>query len=75
VTKRLRISTQPLSAILLALIARVILSGLSVATELSAWIIAPLLLASALLTRHGHRLEPRRPINPHSKPAIAARDG
>jgi hypothetical protein len=68
VMKRLRISTRMLSAILLALLARVIVSGLSVATELSAAIITPLLLGSVLLTRHGHRLEPRQPFNPHGKP-------
>jgi hypothetical protein len=47
--------------VLLALAARVIVSGLNFATGLSLAIAAALLVASLLLTRQGRRLEPSRP--------------
>ena len=56
--RRLRRGTGVLAAVLLALVARVIVSGPRFATELGGIIVAVLLLASVLLLRHGHRLEP-----------------
>ncbi|MGZ4249427.1 MAG: hypothetical protein ACXVUE_14110 [Solirubrobacteraceae bacterium] len=56
--RRLRISTWLLSAVLLALIARVIVSGPSFAGDVSGAFVAILLLASLLLTHRGHQLEP-----------------
>lgn len=61
VMRRLRVSTRLLSAVLLALVARAIGSGLGFAVELSATIVAFLLLVALLLTRQGRRLEPRVP--------------
>jgi hypothetical protein len=55
---RLRTGARVLSAVLVALIARVLISGPNFATELSGGIIAVLLLATVLLTRRGHQLEP-----------------
>ena len=59
--QRLQVAGRVLSAILLALIARAIISGPSTATGLGAGIIAVLLLATVLLTRHGRQVEPPRP--------------
>jgi hypothetical protein len=50
--------TGVLGAVLLALAARVVVSGLSFAAGLSGVIILLLLLASLLLAHHGRRLEP-----------------
>jgi hypothetical protein len=61
---RLRLINRLLSAILLAILARTIVSGPSIATELSGAIIALLLLASLLLTREGRQLKPQPPTNP-----------
>jgi hypothetical protein len=47
-----------LAAALFAVVARIIISGLTLATGLTATVIAALTLASSLLTRYGHRHEP-----------------
>ncbi len=56
--RRLRISTWLLSAVLLALLARVVVSGPSFAGDVSGAFVAILLLASLLLTHRGRQLEP-----------------
>jgi Flp pilus assembly protein protease CpaA len=56
--RRLIVSNRLLSAVLLAVTVRMIVSGLTLASGFTVAIIAVLLLASLLLTRQGHRLEP-----------------
>ncbi len=56
--RKLRIGIRALSAILVAVIARVIVSGLTFAAEVSGALVALLLLASLLLARRGRQLEP-----------------
>ncbi len=56
--RKLRIGIRALSAILVAVIARVIVSGLTFAAELSGALVALLLLASLFLARRGRQLEP-----------------
>ena len=63
--RRLRLTTWVLAAVLLALIARSLILGLTVAAELSGPIVAGLLLAAVLLTRQGRRIEPH--ISGHAK--------
>ncbi|HEX3519452.1 MAG TPA: hypothetical protein VHT29_10510 [Solirubrobacteraceae bacterium] len=58
VMRRLRVCTAFLGAVLLALAARVVVSGVTFAAALSGVIVLALLVASLLLTRHGRRLEP-----------------
>jgi hypothetical protein len=61
VMKRLRVSTRVLSLVLIALLIRMTASGPSVAAEVAGAIVAGLLLASVLLTRQGHQIEPPTP--------------
>jgi Flp pilus assembly protein protease CpaA len=56
--RRLIMSNRLLSAVLLAVTVRMIVSGLTLTTGFTVVIIAILLVASLLLTRQGHRLEP-----------------
>ncbi len=60
--RRLNIGRRVLLAVLLAVGARVILSGLNVASGLSLTIVAALLLASLRLSRQGRRLESSQPL-------------
>jgi di/tricarboxylate transporter len=55
--RRLRLITWVLAVVLLALIARSLMLGLTVAAELSGPVVAALLLAAVLLTRQGRRIE------------------
>lgn len=57
--RRLRFGTRVLTVVLLALAARVVVSGVNFAIGLSGAIVAVLLLASILLMRQGRQLEPR----------------
>jgi hypothetical protein len=59
--RRLIVSNRLLSAVLVAVTVRMIVSGLTLASGFTVAIIAVLLLASLLLTRQGHRLEPPPP--------------
>ena len=56
--RRLRLATWVLVVVLLALIARSLILGLTVAAELSGPVVAGLLVAAVLLTRQGRRIEP-----------------
>jgi hypothetical protein len=56
--RRLGVSTRVLAAVLLALIARILVSGLTLAGGVAAMVCAALTLASLLLTRYGRRHEP-----------------
>jgi hypothetical protein len=56
--RRLRVTTRVLAMILLALAARAVLSGFSAAIELTAAIVAGLLVVSLFLARQGRGLEP-----------------
>jgi hypothetical protein len=56
--RRLVVSNRVLSAVLLAVTVRMIVSGLTFASGFVVAIVAILLVASLLLTRQGHRLEP-----------------
>ncbi len=58
---RLRLCSRLLAVALLALGARALVSGLTLAVGLTAAAIVVLLLASVLLAAHGRRLEPGRP--------------
>jgi hypothetical protein len=58
--RRLSIGRRVLVVVLLALAARVIVSGLNFASGLSLAIAAALFVASLLLTRQARRLEPSR---------------
>jgi hypothetical protein len=62
VMRRLHVINRLLTAVLLALGVRMIVSGLSFASGLAAAIIAVLLVASLALTSHGRQLEPRSPL-------------
>jgi hypothetical protein len=66
--RRLRVATWVLAAILVALIARMIVSGPKFATELSAAIIALVLIGALRLTRMGRRIQPARPATRHRNP-------
>lgn len=59
--RRLSIGRRVLLAVLLALAARVIVSGLNFASGLSLAIVAALFVASLLLIRQGRRLDSSRP--------------
>jgi len=59
--RQLRIGTWGLSAMLVAVIARAIISGLTFATEVTGALIALTLLATLLLARRGRQLEPPEP--------------
>jgi Flp pilus assembly protein protease CpaA len=56
--RRLIVSNRLLSAVLVAVTVRMVVSGLTFASGFTVAIVAILLVASLLLTRHGHRLEP-----------------
>jgi hypothetical protein len=56
--RRLRRGNRLLTAVLLALGARVVIAGLTFASGLSAGVVGALLLTSLLLPQYGHRLEP-----------------
>jgi hypothetical protein len=56
--RRLRVTSRVLAAALLAVVARIIIAGLTLTSGLTATVIAALTVASSLLTRHGHRHEP-----------------
>lgn len=58
--RKLRIGTWALSAVLLAVIARTIVDGLTTAAELTGALVALTLLAVLLLRRRGRGLEPGR---------------
>jgi hypothetical protein len=73
--RRLRMATRLLSAVLLALVARMIISGPRFATELSAAIITLILLATLCLTRRGRRLRPPQPLNPRTSGESTGRRG
>jgi len=60
--RRLRVGNRLLAAVLLALGARLVVSGLTFASGLSCAVVGALLLMSLLLTRYGQRFEP--PIRP-----------
>ncbi|MGB9185038.1 MAG: hypothetical protein WCB67_13335 [Solirubrobacteraceae bacterium] len=59
--RRLSIGRRVLFAVLLALAARVIVSGLNFASGVSLAVVAALFVASLVLTRQGRRLEPSQP--------------
>jgi hypothetical protein len=59
--RRLSIGRRVLLVVLLAVGARVIVSGLDFASGLSVAVVAALFAASLLLTRQGRRLEPSPP--------------
>lgn len=65
---RLRLCNRILTVVLLALAARALLSGFTPAVELTAMMIAVLLLASVLLTVHGRGLDPDRAARPDARP-------
>jgi hypothetical protein len=65
--RRLRVCTAFLGAVLLALAARVVVSGLTFAAALSGLIVLALLVASVLLTHHGRRLEPPSRSHPRHR--------
>lgn len=56
--RRLIVSNRVLSAVLVAVTVRMVVSGLTLASGFTVLIVAILLVASLLLTRQGHRLEP-----------------
>ena len=56
--RRLIVSNRVLSAVLVAVTVRMVVSGLTLASGVTVVIVAILLVASLLLTRQGHRLEP-----------------
>jgi hypothetical protein len=58
--KRLRLSTRLLIAVLIAVLARMLVSGFSLVGTITAAIVAGLITASLMLTRHGRGLEPTR---------------
>jgi hypothetical protein len=68
--RQLRVCVRVLSAVLVALIARSVIDGASLAIVLSEVLIALLLLASGALWRYGRRLEPharaRAAVEPES---------
>jgi hypothetical protein len=63
VMRRLRVGSGLLAAVLLALVARMIISGVTLTLGVSATIIVVLLAASLMMTAHGRRLEPPRPLD------------
>jgi hypothetical protein len=65
--RRLRLTTWALAVVLVALIARSLIAGLSVAAELSGPVVA-LLLAAVLLARQGRRIEPHISGNAKRQP-------
>lgn len=66
--RQLNVCSRLLAAVLLALGARLVISGPTPLTLLSAAIVALLLLASLLLIRHGRRHQPRfRPSTPTAR--------
>lgn len=58
--RRLRVSVRLLGVVLLALGARMVITGVTVLSALTAAIIAGLLFASMHLAHQGRRLEPRQ---------------
>lgn len=56
--RRLAVHTRLLIVVLLAIVARILLSGLTVVNGIAALICASLALATLLLSRYGHRHEP-----------------
>ncbi len=64
---RLRLCNRILTVVLLALAARGLLSGFTPAVELTATMIALLLLGSVLLTFHGRGLDPDRAARPDAR--------
>jgi hypothetical protein len=64
---RLRLCNRILTVVLLALVARALLSGFTPAVELTATMIAVLLFASVLLTVHGRGLDPDRAARPDAR--------
>jgi hypothetical protein len=74
--RRLRRGSRLLTAVLLALGARVVIAGLTFASGLSAAVVGALLLMSLLLTQYGRRMEPtashaveRDQFQPQPRPA------
>jgi len=63
---RLRVAIKVLGAVLIALIARTVVDGPSVAGALAEALIVVLLVASAGLWRCGRRLEPPAGSSPHA---------
>ena len=59
--RRLRMVVRLLAAVLLALVARAVLVGVTPATSLAAVIVSVLEIAALILVRHGRRVEPPRP--------------
>jgi hypothetical protein len=66
--RQLRVCVRVLSAVLLALIARSVIDGASLAVVVGEALIALLLLASAALWRYGRRLEPHARARTAGKP-------
>jgi hypothetical protein len=66
---RLRVCARVLSAVLLALIARSVIDGASLAVVATEALIAVLLLASGALWRYGRRLEPHAGASRTTTPA------
>jgi hypothetical protein len=56
--RRLGVSTRLFAVVLAAVVARILISGLTVTSGIVAAITALLTLVSMLLTRYGHRHEP-----------------
>jgi hypothetical protein len=56
--RRLRTCTRLLSAVLVALIARMFIVGLNAAIELAGSVVVPLLIGALLLLRQGRRINP-----------------
>ncbi len=72
--RQLRVSVRVLSAVLLALIARSVIDGATLALLLSEALIAVLLLASGALWRYGRRIEPHtRAHTPEAVPQARSR--
>lgn len=65
--RKLRIGTWALSIVLLAIIARAVLDGLTTAAELTGALVALILLAVLLLRRRGRGLEPARSVSPTAR--------
>lgn len=66
--RQLRVCVRVLSAVLVALIARSVIDGASLAVVISEALIALLLLASGALWRYRRRLEPHARANTARKP-------